>query len=430
MQDARIGAGIEGHRLTISKHTTNTARSLTMITRTKLANRRDILSALGLGAAGLAASRSLAAEGAKDGHAAGRDVAPASEFLPTIPRKTGDATAFTASLDGAPIKATSGGWAREITMRSLPIATDIAGARLFLNPGGAREMHWHNAAEWAYILDGHCQITVVDPEGKVEVANYAAGDLWFFPKGHAHAIQCLGSEDCHAILAFDDGLYSEHGTFGISDWMSRLDSTMLSQALGVSKDAIEKFPKAETYIMQGKVLALDGPQAHAAKELDHPHSHRYRLMTQKPTIRTPGGELYIASSREFPLSETMSGWVLKLKPGAMHEPHWHPNANELHYVAKGRVRLTLFEPEKRMAVTEIAAGDCAYIPRNSGHSVLNIGNVDAEIVGVLDSGTYLESSLYDWVVKAPRHLLANNFGIPEGDLPAFRKQRAVIVGAA
>src|SRR5215472_11513976 len=103
-------------------------------------DRRNVLGALALGAGGLVASRSLAADGAKDGHAAGRDVAPASDFLPTIPRKSGDPTAFTASLDSAPIKATSGGWAREITARSLLIATDMAGARLFLNPGGSRDI--------------------------------------------------------------------------------------------------------------------------------------------------------------------------------------------------------------------------------------------------------------------------------------------------
>jgi len=82
---------------------------------------------------------------------------------------------FTASLDNGPIKATSGGWARDITTRGLPIATGIAGAHLFLNAGGIREMHWHDSAEWAYVLAGHCQVTVVDPEGETEVANYGPG---------------------------------------------------------------------------------------------------------------------------------------------------------------------------------------------------------------------------------------------------------------
>jgi oxalate decarboxylase len=387
-------------------------------------NRRIFLEAFALGAGTLAVSQSYAAPG--DGHASGYDVAPAGEFLNTIPRKTGDAVTFTASLDKGPIKATSGGWAREITARGLPIATDIAGAHLFLNAGGAREMHWHNSAEWAYVVDGHCQVTVVDPEGQAEVVNLGPGDLWYFPKGHSHAIQTLGTTPSHAILAFDDGLYSEHGTFGISDWMSRYDTQALTQAFGVSAEAFGQIPKAETYIMQGDVLPLDGPQARMARALDRSRTHRFALMAQKPRVSTPGGALYVASSKEFPMSTTLTGMVLKLKRGAMYEPHWHPDANEWHYVLKGRTRVTLFAPDKRVATAELAAGECAYIPKNAGHSIQNIGPDDAEIVGVLDSAVYRESSLSDWVAKAPRHLLANNFGVPEKSVTNFNKKRMII----
>ena len=387
-------------------------------------DRRFFLQSVALGAGALASSQSLAA--APDGHAAGYDVSPASEYLKTIPRKSGDPVVFTTSLDKGPIKATSGGWAREVTTRGLPLATDIAGAHLYINAGGAREMHWHNSAEWAYVVDGHCQVTVVDPEGQLEVVNLGPGDLWYFPKGHSHAIQTLGSSPCHAILAFDDGLYSEHGTFGISDWMSRYDAPILSQALGVPADALAPDPKAETYIMQGEVLALDGPQARIARALDRDRSHRYALMAQKPRVSTAGGALYVASSKEFPVSSTMTGIVLKLKRGAMHEPHWHTDANEWHYVLKGRTRVTLFAFDKRVAVAELSPGECAYIPRNCGHSIQNVGMEDAEIVGALDSGTYHESSLSDWLAKAPRHLLANNFGVTEKAVANFGRKRMVI----
>src|SRR5262247_4870743 len=226
-------------------------------------NRRAFLGGLVFATGGLAASQSLAV--GNDGHALGYDVAPASDPLALVPRRTGDPVTFTASLDKSPIKATSGGWARDITSKALPIATNIAGAHLYLNPGGIREMHWHNSAEWAYILAGYCQVTVVDPEGETEVANYGPGDLWYFPKGHSHAIQTLGAEPCHAILAFDDGLYAEHGTFGLSDWMSRLDPAMLTRLLGMPKDAVAKLPPAEVYIRQGEVIPRDGPQAKATQ---------------------------------------------------------------------------------------------------------------------------------------------------------------------
>jgi oxalate decarboxylase len=395
-------------------------------------DRRLFVQAFGFGVGAMAGSQmasSQAQAAGPDGHAAGYDVSAASEYMKTIPRKPGDPVAFTAALDKGPIKATSGGWAREITTRSLPIASGIAGAHLFINAGGCREMHWHNSSEWAYIISGHCQVTVVDPEGQLEIANLGPGDLWYFPKGHSHAIQTLGSTSCHAILAFDDGLYGEHGTFGITDWMSRYDAATLSQAIGVSTDMYAQMPKAETYIMQGDVLPLDGPQARAARPLDRDRTHRYALMSQKPRVSTAGGTLYVASAKEFPMSSSMTGLVLRLKPGAMHEPHWHTNANEWHYVLKGGARVTLFAADKRMAVSELSPGDCAYIPANCGHSIQNIGSEDTEIVGVLDSGTYHESSLSDWLSKAPRHVLANNFGLPESAVATLGKKHLVIAPA-
>lgn len=389
------------------------------------ANRRAFLGALAFGAGGLAATRSFA----NDGHAAGYDVAPASTFMQTVPRKSGDPLKFTFPLDSGPIKATSGGWARDFTSARFPIATDIAGAHLFVNPGGSREMHWHNSAEWALILGGQCQVTVVDPEGETEVANYGPGDLWFFPKGHAHAIHTLGKEPCHAILAFDDGLYSDHGTFGVSDWMSRCDSTMLQQAFGLPADFVASLPKAETYINQGEMIALDSAQARNVKVLDAARSHRFALLKQKPRESSPGGTLYVASAAEYPMSSTMTGWFLQLKPGALHKPHWHAHASELHYVVKGRVRMTLFGTDKRMAVSEVGPGECAYVPQGCGHTVQNIGTEPAEIVGVLNSGVYGESSLSDWLAGAPRHLLANNFGLPEASITPMGDRKSIIAGA-
>jgi oxalate decarboxylase len=390
-------------------------------------NRRIFLGALALGAGGLASAQSPASPA--DGHAAGYDVAPASNYLPLIPRKSGDSLKFTAALDKGPLKATSGGWARDTTTRQLPIATDIAGAHLFINPGGAREMHWHNSAEWAFVLGGQCQVTVVDAAGEVEVVNLAAGDLWYFPRAHSHAIQTLGTEPCHAVLAFDDGLYGEHGTFGISDWMSRFDTADLAQAYGVDEAWLANIPKGETYIMQGPVIPLDGAQARSVRVLDHARSHRFRLLAQKPRESSPGGTIHVASAHEFPIATTLTTMLLRLKRGAMHQPHWHANASEWHYVVKGRTKITLFGTNKMMAVAELGPGDSAYIPRGCGHLVKNVGDAECEIVGVLNAPEYQESNLWDWVAKAPRHLLANNFGMHEDHVPHFAGRRPTILAA-
>ena len=249
-------------------------------------------------------------------------------FLSTIPRKPGPAAPFTTSLDSGKIKATSGGWARDVTTNQLAIATGIAGAHLFLNAGGVREMHWHASTEWGYIVDGACQVTVIDPDGQTEIVNLGPGDTWLFPSGHAHAIQTLGATPCHAILAFDDGLYGEHGTFGLTDWMSRFDLATLGQATAAPLPLLRRLPEGETYIMQGPIVPLDSPAAQAQKILPPGRTHRYALGSQQSHIRSDGGALQVASSQEFSVSAAMTGFKLILHPGAMHTPHWHPNANE------------------------------------------------------------------------------------------------------
>jgi oxalate decarboxylase len=108
---------------------------------------------------------------------------------------------FKYSLDASEPKVTSGGWAREATAHQFPISKGIAGVHMYLNPGASRELHWHAiAAEWASVLDGRCQTTVIDPQGRSEVLNFEPGDLWFFPRGHGHSIQTIGTVSFHSVV--------------------------------------------------------------------------------------------------------------------------------------------------------------------------------------------------------------------------------------
>ena len=364
-----------------------------------------------------------------DGHAAGRMAAPSASGMPTLPRKPGEAPGFVASLDQAALKATSGGWAREITMRQLPLAAGIAVAHLFLNPGGSREMHWHDAAEWAYIIEGRAQVTVVDPGGTAEIFNAGAGDLWYFPRGYPHAIQTIGHAPCHALLAFNDGLYSEHGTFGITDLLSRLDPAVLARDLGVPASTFDELPAAETYIMQGVVLPEHSRAVQAERRRPPANSFGYGLLAAGPVVDVPGGTIHLASSREFPASNTMAGLRIRLQPGARQDLHWHPDADEMHFVLAGSARFTLFGPDKHLAVASAGPGDCAYIPRNAAHLVEAAGPEGAELIAVHNAGEYRAASLSSWMAQAPLHLLANNLRLVAATRPPFRSGRAVI-GAA
>ena len=112
----------------------------------------------------------------------------------------------------------------------------------------------------------------------------------------------------------------------------------------------------------------------------------------------------------------------------MQELHWHPNANEWFYVAKGQVRATLFGADKRMAVAELGMGDCGYFPQGWGHSIEALGTEPCEIIAALDSGVFQDSSLSEWIAKVPRHVLGNNFGTTDTVLALFPKGKVMITG--
>jgi hypothetical protein len=59
-----------------------------------------------------------------------------------------------------------------------------------------------------------------------------------------------------------------------------------------------------------------------------------------------------------------------------------------------------------------------------------IGSDECEVVAALDSGTYSEALLSDWIAKVPRQLLANNLGLPEEVFASLTERRSAIVAAA
>jgi oxalate decarboxylase len=113
------------------------------------------------------------------------------------------------------IRIEEGGWARETTVRELPISKAMAGVNMRLKAGAVRELHWHKEAEWSYMLKGKARITAVDEMGRTFADDVCEGDLWYFPPGIPHSIQGLDSEvdGCEFLLVFDDGNFSEDSTF-------------------------------------------------------------------------------------------------------------------------------------------------------------------------------------------------------------------------
>jgi oxalate decarboxylase len=371
-------------------------------------SRRDMLSAA-------AAGGMIAAATSTDGLAEGQP-----PFGPTPPVLAGaQLPSFRFQLGAVAPKSWNGGWAKEATVAEFPVSEKLAGVLMSLNPGGLRELHWHaNAAEWAYVIKGQCRVTTINPQGQSQIADFAAGDVWYFPRGFGHSIQGIGSEDCLFVLVFDNGYFSEFGTFSITDWVGHTPPEVLAKNFGVPAATFANFPKREVYIAKGPVpppLPADpAPGTLNAGTL----THRYRLLAQRPETYQ-GGTNRLVSQREFPISTTITGALMRIKPGGMRELHWHPNADEWQYYIGGRARMSVFGSNGRVRMEEFNAGDVGYVPQGYGHYIENAGSEDLELLIVLNNGTYESISLANWIGANPHLLLATNFEVPESTFKDF-----------
>src|SRR6202047_2940884 len=149
-----------------------------------------------------------------------------------------------------------GGWSREVTVRELAVSTTRAGVDMRLTAGGVRELHWHTAAEWAYMLYGNARITAIDRDGKSFVSDVTEGDLWYFPTGIPHSIQGLKPDGAEFLLVFDDGNFSEYETVLLTDWMAHTPKDVLAQNFGINEQSLKKLVGREKFIFQA---AVPGP---------------------------------------------------------------------------------------------------------------------------------------------------------------------------
>lgn len=336
---------------------------------------------------------------------------------------------FRFALEEVKPRVFEGGKALESTVDNFPASQNIAGVSMYLKPGGLRELHWHaNAAEWAYVIKGHCRVTVFDPEARWEVKDFGPGDVWYFPRGHGHSIQGIGDEECHFILVFDNGRFSEFATFSITDWIAHIPPEVLAKNFRSNPDVFRNFPKKEVYIAQGPVPPPLPSDLAAFSQKAPSLTHKYSLGAQRGEI-FDGGTFQMVSRKQFPISTTMTGAVQTLKPRALRELHWHPNADEWQYYISGHTRVSIFGATGRSRTEEFGPGDVAYIPRGYGHYIENTSNSeDSKTLIVLDSGDYQEISLSEWMASNPTDLLQTNFGVPKTVFQAFPRANPLITG--
>jgi oxalate decarboxylase len=319
------------------------------------------------------------------------------------------------------------GWAREATIRELPISKAMSGVNMRLKSGGVREMHWHKEAEWSYMLKGTARITAVDELGRTFADDVSEGDLWYFPPGIPHSIQGLDSDvgGCEFLLVFDDGNFSEDSTFLLTDWLAHTPRDVLAKNFATSEDKLKALPEKELYIFPApKPGPLSDDQISGAGPVPKTFSHR--LLRQAPS-RMAGGTLRIVDSTIFAASKTIAAALVELESGALRELHWHPNADEWQYYIEGEGRMTVFGSESKARTFDYRSGDVGYVPFAMGHYIENTGSGPLRFLEMFRSDHYADLSLNQWLALTPRLLVEAHLKIGSDVISALSASKVPIL---
>jgi oxalate decarboxylase len=322
-----------------------------------------------------------------------------------------------------------GGWSREVTMRELPVSKTMAGVDMRLTAGGVRELHWHTAAEWAFMLYGSARITCIDADGKSFVTDVKENDLWFFPTGIPHSIQGLGPDGCEFLLVFDDGNFSEYETVLLSEWMAHTPPEVIAKNFGVSEKALASMSKKELFIFQAEVPGpLEADRRIAAGKLGpSPIDFAFRTMQHPPTKRNNSGEVRVIDSSTFKISTAIAAAIVTVKPGGVRELHWHPNADEWQYYFGGKGRMTVFATGGRARTMDFETGDVGYVQKTLPHYIENTGTTDLKFLEMFKSSFYQDLALSEWLAHTPPQLVAAHLHLDKATLDALPRDKPLIM---
>ena len=330
----------------------------------------------------------------------------------------GDVMPIWYSFELAHRRIQDGGWTRQVTQTDLPDSTDLAGVNMRLTAGSYRELHWHVANEWAYMLYGAARITVLNPDGTIFIDDVKTGDLWFFPAGFPHSIQGLGPDGCEFLLVFDQGTFSEYQTFLISDWVAHTPQSVLEKNLNLPAGAVQKLPTDEEYIFPGTIPGSleDDKRAVGGAAVESKVSYSFHMRSMKPTFEDAGGSVRVVDSSVFTASKTIAAALVILKPGAMREMHWHPNASEWQYWLQGSGRMTVFASSAKARTMSFNANDVGFVPAVAGHYIENTGTEDVVFLEMFKSAEFSDVSLNQWICRLPEQIVQQHLHLNAGEI--------------
>ena len=384
--------------------------------------RRNFFSAAGIGTAAAAAMKGSRSAEAGDPSFMNNVPDPllAGKELPT----------FKFELEKSEGKVIGSSFGKEATVEQLPISKGIAGVSMKLEPGAMRELHWHaTAAEWAFVIEGRVRTTVIDPQGDAETNDFEPGDVWYFPRGHGHMLECLGDKPVplHPDLRQRLLLGVRHLQHHRLDRPHPQGASWRRISACPSRPSTD-FPRTRSTSPAGRCRRREPARPLQGWRQPAAATHKYRAPRASRHIgHFKGGREWRVDSDSFPDLEDDHRRDPRPRAGRPARAALAPDGRRV--AVRHRRRQSASRCSARTAATgprRSRKGDVGYIPQGYGHSIENVGDKPCRVLIGFNSGIYETIDLSQWIAGNPADVLATNFGKPQSLFEKFPRHDVFI----
>lgn len=272
-----------------------------------------------------------------------------------------------------------------------------------LMPGAAREPHWHaGKIELNYCLEGEGEVGIQEPSGELIRIPVKSGSATLIPNGRLHYILNTGEAIMRHLICFND---VSGRSFNLSSSLRAFDDERTAHSLHVKAEALPAWTLSEAalYTRPERIAPLAGNK----ETLLHGQRLSINIGAVK-AVEFSGGRSRTIGSSVFPALDGLSMRLLELKAGAVRDIHWHPQGDELTYVAKGEIEFGIMAPGNS-AKTDVflaKAGEVVNIPEGWLHYIANVGKEQAELYVLWNVAEVLEAKLANIFTSLPVEISA------------------------
>jgi len=147
--------------------------------------------------------------------------------------------------------------------------------------------------------------------------------------------------------------------------------------------------------------------------------HVGALVGVEPAFANEFGSITELTAASLPILDGLSIKRIVLEPGAIREPQWNVNANQIAYVAAGTVLVSILGNVDSFASFVVGTGQMYHVESGAVYHLENIGDGPAEIIATLRSARPEHFSLRASVGAMTPAVLGNTYGQPADVFAGF-----------